>query len=465
MNTNEDKIKLKEDYINEKYLNRNGDGYYLKIMCDTDGWTAYIFREGEYDNEVISHNLPSNFNTLESLECIENKYKSELMQQKIDIASKLTRADYIVKHQSVLSTMSDIVEFSSNMIINESSDMFTKYMTAKYCIIFEDDGTLTLNVAIKYTTVYVPSQIESSSSKYKTVDGDLIKGTFSRSIYVEDRYNHGKMSFADEFRIEGIKNFDIDKVDEYTNELFKLTENNDWQTIIIENEDQFDFFMEIKDFVYANNDDLVSKEVNGLIREYMCFEDFKLINNALHGNNTSMNVKNTHATYNVISGLFKFAHKVIKVTDYKATRDITYFDIYGEPGTKELECNFELEVSKGITIKCVAWHNDDEWTLEELTVNSYPSDIKVERNTRVEYVYIDEEPTHISEMVLYSRTLEDLSLDVNETGAVLKLFSYIEELLRGITVDVKELLQIHERGTKLISDSVEILRHVNDGIK
>ena len=240
---------------------------------------------------------------------------------------------------------------------------------------------------------------------------------------------------------------------------------NENKNIIIENEDQFDFFMEIKDFVYVNNDDLISKEVNGLIREYMCFEDFKLINSALHGDNTSMNVKNTHATYNVISKLFKFVHKVIKVTDYRATRDITYFDIYGEPGTKELECNFELEVSKGITTKCVAWYDNDEWTLKELTVNSYPSDIRVEKNTRVEYAYIDEEPTHISEMVLYSRTLEDLSLDVREAEAVLKLFSYIDELLRGITVDIKELLEIHERGTKLISDSVEILRHVNDGIK
>lgn len=38
MNTNEDKIQLKEDYINKKYLNRNGDGYYLKLMRDTDGY-------------------------------------------------------------------------------------------------------------------------------------------------------------------------------------------------------------------------------------------------------------------------------------------------------------------------------------------------------------------------------------------------------------------------------------------
>lgn len=32
MYINKDEIQLKEDYINEKYLNRNGDGYYLKVM-------------------------------------------------------------------------------------------------------------------------------------------------------------------------------------------------------------------------------------------------------------------------------------------------------------------------------------------------------------------------------------------------------------------------------------------------
>lgn len=43
METIEDKIKLKEDYINEKYLNRNDNGYYLKVMYGENGWTAYIF--------------------------------------------------------------------------------------------------------------------------------------------------------------------------------------------------------------------------------------------------------------------------------------------------------------------------------------------------------------------------------------------------------------------------------------
>lgn len=32
MKINKDEIQLKEDYINEKYLNRNGDGYYLKVI-------------------------------------------------------------------------------------------------------------------------------------------------------------------------------------------------------------------------------------------------------------------------------------------------------------------------------------------------------------------------------------------------------------------------------------------------
>lgn len=186
-----------------------------------------IFCEGNYENGVISRKIISSLNILKSLEYIENKYSSELMQRKIDIASKLKRADYLVNHRSVLSTMFDAVEFSSSMSIKRSSDIVTKHMDAKYGIIFEEDGTLTLNANIKYATMYLPSQIESSSSKYKTVDGDLIKGTFGRSIYVENSYNHGKMIFADEFKIEGIKNFDIDKLDKYTNELFKLTENND----------------------------------------------------------------------------------------------------------------------------------------------------------------------------------------------------------------------------------------------
>lgn len=235
------------------------------------------------------------------------------------------------------------------------------------------------------------------------------------------------------------------------------------KNIIITDEDQYDIFMETRGFFEKGSSKNVN-DINELIKENICFEDFKMINEVMNGN-TTLNIGYATEVYQIISKLFSFISKVIRVTDYKATRDIAYIDIYGEPSTKELECNFELEVSKGVTIKCVTWYNDDEWTLEELIVNSYPSDIKVEKNTKVEYAYIDEEPTHISEIVLYSRTLEDLSLDVNETGAVLKLFSYIEELLHGITVDVNELLQIHERGTKIISDSVEILRHVNDGIK
>lgn len=32
MKINKDEVQSKENYINEKYLNRNGDGYYLKVM-------------------------------------------------------------------------------------------------------------------------------------------------------------------------------------------------------------------------------------------------------------------------------------------------------------------------------------------------------------------------------------------------------------------------------------------------
>ena len=62
----------------------------------------------------------------------------------------------------------------------------------------------------------------------------------------------------------------------------------------------------------------------------------------------------------------------------------------------------------------------------------------------------------ISEMVLSSRTLK-LDLDVNKSNSVLILLARIEELLRGITIDVKELLRTHERSVKIISDSVEIM--------
>lgn len=68
----------------------------------------------------------------------------------------------------------------------------------------------------------------------------------------------------------------------------------------------------------------------------------------------------------------------------------------------------------------------------------------------------DDEMSPISEMVLSSRTLK-LDLDVNKSNSVLILFARIEELLRGITTDVKELLRTHERSVKIISDSVEIM--------
>lgn len=83
--------------------------------------------------------------------------------------------------------------------------------------------------------------------------------------------------------------------------------------------------------------------------------------------------------------------------------------------------------------------------------------LEAERGTRFEFIYDnDDEMSPISEMVLSSRTLK-LDLDVNKSNSVLILFARIEELLRGITTDVKELLRTHERSVKIISDSVEIM--------
>lgn len=228
MKINKDEIQLKEDYINEKYLNRNGDGYYLKVIYTVKNERAvYIFHERHYGNMIVSYKLPLSFSVLELLDYIENMYSSEMMQRKIDTSAELTRMGYKVNHQSVLSTIFYVIDFSLDMIIKDYNLIPVKYMDATYCIIFENDGTLTANLNIKYTTVYLESMLSSSSPKYKTVDGDLIKGNFSRYIYMESHQQCKNMSFADEFRIDGIKNFDINKIDKYTNELLKLTENND----------------------------------------------------------------------------------------------------------------------------------------------------------------------------------------------------------------------------------------------
>ena len=228
MKINKGEIELKEDYINEKYLNRNGDGYYLKVMYTVrNKRVVHIFHERHYGKMIVSYELPLSFGILELLDYIENKYSSEMMQRKIDTAAELTRMGYKVNHQSVLSTIFYVIDFSLDMIIKNYNLIPVKYMDATYCIIFENDGTLTANVIIKYTTVYLTGMINSSSPKYKTVDGDLVKGNFSRYIYMESHQQCKNMSFADEFRIDGIKNFDINKIDIYTNELLKLTENND----------------------------------------------------------------------------------------------------------------------------------------------------------------------------------------------------------------------------------------------
>lgn len=228
MKINKGEIELKEDYINEKYLNRNGDGYYLKVMYTVrNKRVVHIFHERHYGSMIASYELPLSFGILELLDYIENKYSSEMMQRKIDTAAELTRMGYKVNHQSVLSTVFDVIDFSLDMTLEYYNLIPIKYMDTTYCIIFEDNGTLTSNVNIKYTTVYLESMLSSSSPKYKTVDGDLIKGNFSRSIYMESRQQCKNISFTDEFRIEGIKNFDINNIDKYTNELLKLTENND----------------------------------------------------------------------------------------------------------------------------------------------------------------------------------------------------------------------------------------------
>lgn len=176
---------------------------------------------------IVSYELPLNFSTLKLLDYIEIVYSSEMMQRKIDTAAELTRMGYKVNHQSALSTTFNVIDFSLDMILEYYNLIPVKCMDTTYCVIFEDDGTLTSNVNIKYTTVYLESMLSSSSPKYKTVDGNLIKGNFSRSIYMESHQQCKNISFTDEFGIEGIKNFDINNIDKYTNELLKLTENND----------------------------------------------------------------------------------------------------------------------------------------------------------------------------------------------------------------------------------------------
>lgn len=230
---------------------------------------------------------------------------------------------------------------------------------------------------------------------------------------------------------------------------------NENKNIIITDEDQYDIFIETRGFFEKGSLKNVN-DINELIKENICFEDFKMINEVMNGN-TTLNIGYATEVYQIISKLFSFISKVIRVTGYKATRDITYIDIYGGPNTKEIECHFELEVSKSVGIKCLARYTDDKWILEELIVDSIISDIEAERGTRVEFIYDnDDEMSPISEMVLSSRTLK-LDLDVNKSNSVLILFARIEELLRGITTDVKELLRTHERSVKIISDSVEIM--------
>lgn len=226
------------------------------------------------------------------------------------------------------------------------------------------------------------------------------------------------------------------------------------KNIIITDEDQYDIFMETRGFFEKGSSKNVN-DINELIKENICFEDFKMINEVMNGN-TTLSIGCATGAYQIISKLFSFIYKVIKVTDYRTTGDIEYIGIYGEPNTKEIECHFDLEVNECVGIKCFARYTDDKWILEELRADSLMPNIKTEKGTKAEFVYDDEEPSTLSEVVLSSRILK-LNLDVNKTGAVLELFTHIEELLEGITKDVKELLRSHERSVRLISDSVEIM--------
>lgn len=232
---------------------------------------------------------------------------------------------------------------------------------------------------------------------------------------------------------------------------------NENKNIIIKDEDQYDLFIETRGFFEKGSSKNVN-DINELIKENICFEDFKMINEVMNGN-TTLNIGCATDVYQIISKLFSFIYKVIKVTDYRTTGDIEYIGIYGEPNTKEIECHFDLEVNECVGIKCFARYTDDKWILEELRADSLMPNIKTEKGTKAEFVCDDEEPTILNEVVLSSRIIEP-NLDVNKTGSVLELFTYIDELLKGITADVKELLRAHERNSRLIRESVEILNGI-----
>lgn len=226
------------------------------------------------------------------------------------------------------------------------------------------------------------------------------------------------------------------------------------KNIIITDEDQYDIFIETRGFFEKGSSKNVN-DINELIKENICFENFKMINEVMNGN-TTLNIGCATGVYQIISKLFSFISKVIRVTDYKATRDIAYIDIYGEPNTKEIECHFDLEVSEYVGIKCLARYTDDKWILEELGAVSLISNVETEKGTEVEFVYDDDESSILSEVILSSRILK-LDLDMNKTNSILELFTHIDELLKGITIDVKEILRSHEKSARSISDSVEIM--------
>lgn len=55
--------------------------------------------------------------------------------------------------------------------------------------------------------------------------------------------------------------------------------------IIITDEDQYDIFMETRGFFEKGSSKNVN-DINELIKENICFEDFKMINEVMNGNTT-----------------------------------------------------------------------------------------------------------------------------------------------------------------------------------
>ena len=60
---------------------------------------------------------------------------------------------------------------------------------------------------------------------------------------------------------------------------------NENKNIIIKDEDQYDLFIETRGFFEKGSSKNVN-DINELIKENICLEDFKMINEAMNGNTT-----------------------------------------------------------------------------------------------------------------------------------------------------------------------------------